>query len=167
MELWDLYTKDGTPTGKTHVRGEKIPYGYYPLVCEVLVRHTDGSFLCMKRSENKEAYPGYYEATAGGSALTGETALECIKRELKEETGIDCSNFVKVGCNVTHNTIYHEFACTVDVDKASITLQEGETDEYKWMSKEEFLKFINSDSAIPTQRDRFIDHYTSLGYIKK
>ena len=56
MELWDAYSKNGELTGDTLVRGEEIPQGLYHLVCEVLVRHIDGSFLCMKRSVQKPNY---------------------------------------------------------------------------------------------------------------
>ena len=87
MEKWDAYTRDGIRTEVELTRGEPIPEGLYHLVCEVLVRHVDGSYLCMKRSMLKPNYPGYYEATAGGSALKDEDKLQCVKRELEEETG--------------------------------------------------------------------------------
>ena len=87
MELWDAYSKEEERIGVTLIRGEEIPQGLYHLVCEVLVRHTDGSFLCMKRSVQKPNYGGWYEATAGGSALAGENKWQCIERELYEETG--------------------------------------------------------------------------------
>ena len=43
MELWDAYDEYGNQTGETLVRGEEIPDGLYHMVCEVLVRHADGS----------------------------------------------------------------------------------------------------------------------------
>ena len=58
MELWDAYDKDGRRTGGTLVRGEAIADGLYHLVCEVLVRHKDGSYLCMQRAQSKKGYPG-------------------------------------------------------------------------------------------------------------
>ena len=126
---------------------------------------TDGTYLCMKRAVTKSAYPGYYEATSGGAALRGETPLQCIKRELREETGIVCEEFEQVGYYVSRNTIYYSFACTVDCDKASVTLQEGETEGYKWMTEEEFIRFVNSDRMIDTQKKRFREYFAKLGYI--
>ena len=58
------------------------------MVCEILVRHTDGDYLLMQRDFRKSNFGGYYEATAGGSALKGEDKITCAKRELFEETGI-------------------------------------------------------------------------------
>lgn len=48
MELWDAYNKDFEKVnGTTLIRGETIPNGLYHLVCDVLVKHTDGTFLLM------------------------------------------------------------------------------------------------------------------------
>ena len=41
---------------------------------------------------------GKWELTAGGSALQGETALECASRELREETGIAAEEKMTVIC---------------------------------------------------------------------
>ena len=53
-----------------------IPDGFYHLVCEIIVKHTDGTYLLMQRDLNKH-YGGMWEATAGGSAVAGENPLEC------------------------------------------------------------------------------------------
>ena len=53
MELWDAYTRNGAKTGGVLVRGQRMWPGIYHLVSEVLVRHVDGSFLCMIRSRQK------------------------------------------------------------------------------------------------------------------
>ena len=55
------------------------------MVCEILVRHTDGDYLLMQRDFRKSNFGGYYEATAGGSALKGEDKLlvqngNCLKK---------------------------------------------------------------------------------------
>ena len=58
MEIWDAYFKDGTPAGVDLIRGEKVPEGLYHIVCEILVRHTDGDYLLMQRDFEKIGYPG-------------------------------------------------------------------------------------------------------------
>lgn len=55
MEIWDGYYKDGTLANVDLVRDEPVPRGLYHLVCEVLVRHTDGDFLLMQRDFNKHS----------------------------------------------------------------------------------------------------------------
>ena len=75
MELWDAYNSDYEKLdGVTLIRDDEanFPEGAYHLVCEILVRHVDGTYLLMKRDPTKPLYPNMWEATAGGSALKGE-----------------------------------------------------------------------------------------------
>ena len=120
------------------MRGEPIPAGMYHLVCDVLVRHVDGSYLLMRRDPRKP-YGGMWEATAGGSALKGESPIECAVRELNEETGIKADCIEEVGRVVGDNSVYVEFLCVTDCDKDRVTLQEGETVEYKWVGRDELV----------------------------
>ncbi|MBE6951800.1 MAG: NUDIX hydrolase [Ruminococcaceae bacterium] len=168
MELWDAYTREGVKTGETLVRDEPIREGLYHLVCEVLVRHVDGSFLCMIRSRRKPNYPLYPECTAGGSALKGEDALECIRRELREETGIEWTEFEEVARTVREQyaTIFISYLCTVDWPKAQITLQEGETESFRWLSEPEFIELLNSDRMIPGQPERMRGYYQKMGFLR-
>ena len=167
MELWDAYTKDGIKTDRVLVRGEPIPDGCFHLVCEVLVRHEDGSILCMERAHSKPNYPGYFEATAGGSALQGEDALTCIKRELREETGLRCDRFEEINQTVDeiNQTIYITYVCTVCCDQDAVCLQKGETESYVWMREADFALFLRSGKVIARQIARFLPYYKKMGWI--
>ena len=137
MELWDAYDEGfHRIEGTVLVRGEDIPEGVYHLVCDVLVRHTDGSYLLMRRDPRKR-HGGLWEATAGGSALQGETPLDCARRELREETGIQAEELRELGRVKGPDTHYVEFLCVTDCPKDGVTLQEGETVAYRWVSREE------------------------------
>ena len=166
MEIWDAYYPDGTLAGCNLVRGKPIPNGLYHLVSEILVRHIDGDYLLMQRDPRKPNYGGYFEATAGGSALKGEKALSCAMRELQEETGIYAGTLTNIGRFVSHNTIYENFLCVTDCDKNSVTLQEGETVSYKWISEAEFIDFVNSDAMIDVQFRHYQPYLKQIGYIK-
>ena len=155
MELWDAYNKDFEKVnGTTLIRGETIPNGLYHLVCDVLVKHTDGTFLLMQRDPRKH-FGGMWEATAGGSALLGENPLECAKRELTEETGIVSSQLTEVGTVISKDTIYVEYLCITDWNKYDITLQEGETVAYKWVSREVLLH-MKKDELVTERMQKFI-----------
>ena len=166
MELWDAYTRNGAKTGGVLVRGQRMWPGIYHLVCEVLVRHIDGSYLCMIRSREKPNYPLYPECTAGGSALLGEDPLDCIRRALREETGIEWEDFEEVARTVREkdSSLFWSFTCTVDWPKDRIALQAGETEDFKWVSETEFIELLNSGRMIPEQMERMGDYYRKLGY---
>ena len=157
MELWDAYDAGfHRIEGKTLTRGEPVPEGLFHLVCDVLVKHTDGPFLLMQRAPGKH-FGGMWEATAGGSALAGETPLECALRELKEETGIHSSNLTEVGRVVSEErrSLYVEFLCVTDWEKDHVTLQEGETSDFRWVSREELLH-MNKDELVTKRMQQFL-----------
>lgn len=146
MEIWDAYDKNGVKVGVDLIRGEQIPDGLYHLVSEIILRHTDGSFLAMQRDFAKPNYPGLFEITAGGSALKDETPIDGAKRELFEETGIRCSEIEEVYrlCDDNNQCIYYGYYCVTDYDKASVKLQRGETVSYRWIDENDVVDFINS-----------------------
>lgn len=164
MELWDAYNRDGERTGEKLVRGEPIPEGRYHLVCDILVRHRDGSFLLMQRDPRKPVYPGCWEASAGGSALIGEDPIDCAKRELSEETGITDGAFREIGFEIADKvqTIYHAFVCITDVPKEAIRLQDGETVAYRWLTLPEMRAFIDSGEMIAHQRRRMAAYFHDI-----
>jgi 8-oxo-dGTP pyrophosphatase MutT (NUDIX family) len=168
MELWDLYDRDGQKTGETwerkHSNYQQIPEGRYHIVSDILVQHVDGSFLLTKRHPGKDVYPGYWEASAGGSAVAGETAEECARRELLEETGIEADTFELINRTFrdrSHSLVY-SYVTTVDCDKDSVVLQEGETTDYKWVDAAGLIEYSQSDLAIRTSVERYRPFYERI-----
>lgn len=158
MEVWDAYDRDCKRIGgMTLFRGEEIPEGVYHLVCDIIVRHTDGEYLLMQRDRRKH-FGGMWEATAGGSALKGEDAYACAVRELREETGIRSDSLAAVGQVISdeYHTIYVEYLCVTDCDKDSIILQEGETSAYKWVTGNELIS-MKSDELVTDRMQNYID----------
>ena len=88
MELWDILTAEGKPTGRTMVRGgTAIRSGDYHLVVHIWPLNDYGSILIQKRTKTKRLMPGIWAAT-GGAAIAGETSVAAAARELGEELGI-------------------------------------------------------------------------------
>ena len=157
-ELWDAYNRDFEKvSGVTLVRGDKIPSGLFHLVCDIIVRHKDGEYLLMQRDFYKH-FGGMWEATAGGSALKSESAIECARRELKEETGIEEADLQEIGRVVKeeNQSIYVEFLCETECDKRAIKLQKGETVAFKWVSAKE-LREMKKAELVTERMQKFID----------
>lgn len=160
MELWDAYDAEFNKLdGITLVRGEEATFSddIFHLVCDIIVRHVDGTYLLMQRDMRKH-FPGMWEATAGGSALQGETPIMCAHRELKEETGIIASELKEVGriADKEKHSVYVEYLCVTDWDKNAIRLQEGETIDYKWVTKDELMA-MGSDELVTERMQQFIE----------
>ena len=166
MEFWDALDDDlNRIPGIILIREEiekdwnLIPDGMYHLVCDVIVRHTDGEYLLMKRDPRKHN-GGKWEATAGGSAVCGEDPVACITRELREETGICETNFTEIGRVWSEagkpHLVYVEFLCVTDWPKDKISFQEGETCGYKWV-KEDELKNMTGEVLTTHRIQQFVD----------
>lgn len=168
MELWDAYLPDGRKAGRTLLRGEPVPAGLYHIVSDVLVKHTDGEYLVTQRDLRKETYPGQYEAGASGSILQGETPYEGALRELEEETGIRAERLTFLfATNNLRDTIYYCYLCLTDCDKSSVTLQEGETIAYRWLSERDFFAFLQTEIFAKGERQRWMPYLYSVAKFGK
>lgn len=152
MELWDAYYPDGTKAGATLVRGKPVPPQYRHAVTEILVVHRDGTILLMQRDWKKLTHPGTWEGSAGGSVVKDEDFLTGAKRELLEETGISCDTLEELYRDATDVAIYIGYLCVTDVPKDSITLQAGETIDYRWVSLETFRAALADGSCLSNTR---------------
>ena len=167
-EIWDLYDRNGNKTGETYERHfgnfKNIPEGRYHLVVDLLVLHSDGTYLLTKRSECKDVYPGYWEASAGGSAISGEDPETAAKRELLEETGLipDSLEFVGITFTDRSHAMYYSYLAKVSGDKDNIVLQEGETTDFKWVDKEGLLSYVDSDHAMDAHNQRYSRYINTL-----
>lgn len=140
MEYWDAYDQWGRPTGGLLVRGEPVPAGCYHIVVAAVVEHADGDFLLMKRHPGKQTHPGKWEAGASGSVLAGEGIEEAALRELQEETGLVASEIKPLYEATAGDCLFRGFLCRGNWPKHSVQLQEGETVDYRWVSREELAR---------------------------
>lgn len=168
-EIWDLYDRNGNRTGETFVRKpgnyKDIPDGRYHLGVDILALHEDGTYLLTKRSDDKDVYPGFWEASAGGAAKSGEEPLEAATRELLEETGLTADSMELVNVlfkDGGSHAMFYSYLAHVSGDKNRVTLQEGETTAFKWVDRQGFLEYVDSDKAIVSHNQRFEKYIQSI-----
>ncbi|QWT41423.1 NUDIX hydrolase YfcD [Dickeya dadantii] len=104
----------------------------------IVVHDGMGKILVQRRSETKDFYPGWLDATAGGVVQSGENLLESARREAEEELGIAGVPFAE------HGLFYYEsddcrvwgalFSCVMH---GPFALQAEEIDEVSWLTPEE------------------------------
>jgi len=141
-ELRDLYDEDGNKTDLTYHKGDVIPNGYYPMVVMVVIRNSKGEFLMQKRVESKGGDWG----VTGGHPKSGESPIEGIVTEVKEELGLDFSNdnFILYDSGCDGKDCYKMYFVNKDIDIKDITIQEEELSEVKWFSMDELEDMVKT-----------------------
>lgn len=145
MEVWDIYDAEKQRTGRTMQRNDwHMKPGEYHLTVLGVVAHTDGRFLITKRVMTKAWAPGCWEVS-GGAAMAGEDSRDAVLREIREETGLDVSDweggylfsYQRENPEEGDNYFVDIYRFRGDFTEAELHLQEAETDGYMMASAEE------------------------------
>lgn len=141
-ELRDLYDINSNKTDKTYRKGDIIPDGYYPMVVMVVIRNSNGEFLMQKRVESKGGDWG----VTGGHPKSGETPIEGIITEVREELGLDFSkeNFIEYDSGCDGKDCYKMYFVTKDINIDEIIIQKEELSEVKWFTMNELKDMVNT-----------------------
>lgn len=87
-ERWDIYDRDGNPTGRTMRRNDwNMAAGDYHASVICAIKNAKGEYLISQRAADKEWGALWWEFPGGG-VRAGETPAEACLREVKEETGL-------------------------------------------------------------------------------
>ena len=151
MELWDIYDADKKRTGRTMRRNDfRLADGEYHLTVLGVVARRDGRFLITKRVETKAWAPGWWEVS-GGAAMAGEESLDAVRREVREETGLDVSDWDGGYLFTYHrenpgegdNYFVDVYRFIGDFAEEELRLQQRETDGYRLATAEEIRELAD------------------------
>jgi len=151
MEFWDLYDINRELTGKTIVRGDQIPEGFYHLVVHVCLFNSKNQMLIQQRQPFKKGCSNMWDLSVGGSAQAGDTSRTAAEREVYEELGlkIDLSHArpaITVPFRVGYDDIY---IVEKDIDIEDLKLQYDEVQAVQWATEDEILHMMDEDLFIP------------------
>lgn len=154
MELFDLYTEDRVKTGRTMVRGTKVPEGLYRLVVHVCIFDHEGRMLIQQRQPFKQGWSNYWDLTVGGCAVAGDTSRTAAEREVREEIGLELDlSDVRPSLTLNFDGGFDDYyVLTQEVDLSVLHLQEEEVQAVRWAAQEEILKMIDDGLFIPYEK---------------
>lgn len=165
MELWDLYDKDRVKTGRTMVRGSEFEDDYYHLVPHICIFNSDNQMLIQQRQPFKQGWSGYWDVSAAGSAVAGDTSQTAAEREVFEEIGYkaDFSN-LRPMFTIHSKHAFQDFYVIVDdeIDISKLKLQYEEVAQVKWATLDEIYAMIENGEFIPYYNE-FIGFIFAIG----
>ena len=146
MEKRDLYDINRNLTGETIFKGEEIPNERYIIVVLVYIQNSKGQFLIQKRSKIKNGKL----ATTGGHPKSGESSVQGIISEVKEEIGLDLKaedlKLYYSGKSDEERVFWDDYYIKMDVpDIEKLKLQEEEVESVCWLSAKEIKELKEKD----------------------
>ena len=159
MELVDVYNERYENTGKSKERGTTTEKEYRK-ACFCWILNSKKQILVQQRLKNEKHYPNLWCATSGGVAA-GETSIESMLRELKEELGLKVKEkeLVFIGTYKRVNDFVDTYMLEKDIDISEITIQPDEVQDVKWMSINKFEKLLARGEASDTSYGLFKNYY--------
>lgn len=147
MEKRDLYDEKRLITGKVICKGETVPKGFYYLAVVIAIETGNHQFLIQKRAAKK----GGMWANTAGHPKEGETSLEGIIREVKEELNLDISqekinHFKTIQEENKFIDFYHVYLDTIE----NVSLQKEEVENYAIVSEEKLVDMMQNGNFLPS-----------------
>ena len=162
IEYRDLYDENKQVTGRTFIKGEQVPKGYYYLIVTIVIKNND-KYLIQKRVERK----GGRWALTGGHPKAGETSLEGIREEVKEELGIDITNDNPILFKtITHNDQFFDlYYLEKDININDIKIQKEEVADVCYATKDEIIKMHNENKFHEGHYKMFEEYLKYIGEV--
>ena len=168
MELLDVYDNNGNVTGRTIIRGDKtaiLNENEHIAVAVIFIENDNGEFLIQKTSKEKG---GDFSST-GGHVDSGETPLEAIKREVKEELGIniDDEQIEYYGFLLYDKPLRYLYYLKKNILIDNLIVQKEEVEYAKYMDVPKIRKLIETNQMLKSHGIMFNELMEKRRILKK
>lgn len=147
MELLEVLNDNGEPTGEILDKNKIHKDGKYHKEVALILLNNKGEILLQKRASSKEIEPNKW-AWHGGHVIAGESCIDAIIRETKEELGITLSeNQIKLLVELKRDKFPNRQFTTAyysirNLKINDFNIQKEELSEVRWFSFTELKNMI-------------------------
>ncbi len=158
MELVDLLNDRKELIGETCERNS-VPEGKYRLSIHIWIVNDKNEILIQQRSASRKKFPNMWTNT-GGACIAGETSIETVKRELKEELDITPSidNLELIASYKRKKDYVDVWLLKQNINIKDLKFNDNEVQAAKWITIEEWKKLLIEEKAIKSSTDYFLNY---------
>lgn len=158
MELIDLLNSRKELTGETCERNE-VPDGKYRLSIHIWIVNDQNEILIQQRSANKRFFPNMWSNT-GGACISGETSIQTVIRELKEELDVtpNIDNLEFIASYKREKDFVDVWVLKQNIDTKDLKFNDEEAQDAKWVTIEEWENLLMEGKAIKSSSDYFLKY---------
>ena len=162
MELVDLLNKRKELVGKTCERNN-VPNGFYRLSIHIWIMNEKNEILIQQRSSNRKMFPNMW-ANTGGACISGETSIKTVIRELKEELNIDVNkeHLEFIATYKREKDYVDVWLLKENINTKDIKFIDGEVQDVKWVSIDEWVNMLKEGIAIKLSTDYFLNYVNKI-----
>jgi isopentenyl-diphosphate delta-isomerase len=178
-EQVDILNEKGEKTGQVLLKSEAHKRGLWHGGAHLWIYNSDWEVLLQLRHPTKVIRPNIWDVSIAGHIAAGDSPKVTIKREGKEELGLDLdpTKFYFIGIKkaeeriqdgTNHRALNWSYITKQDIDLKTLKLEAGEVADVRWIPLDEFendLKDEKKSKKYTPARIELFDEVTS--YIKQ
>ncbi len=158
MELVDLLNNRKELIGETCERNS-VPNGKYRLSIHIWIVNDKNEIFIQQRSANRKKFPNMWTNT-GGACVAGETSIETVFRELKEELNItpNIDNLELIASYKREKDYVDVWLLRQNINITDLKFNDNEVQAAKWVTIEEWKKLLIEEKAVKSSTDYFFKY---------
>ena len=158
MELVDLLNNRKEFIGETCERNA-VPDGRYRLSIHIWIVNNKNEILIQQRSANRKKFPNMWTNT-GGACVAGETSIETVFRELKEELDItpNIDNLELIASYKREKDYVDVWVLRQNINIIDLKFNDNEVQNAKWVTIEDWKKLLVEEQAVKSSTDYFLKY---------
>ncbi len=155
-EQRDLYDENRKLTGQTITVGDSIPEGKYVLVVMVFIVNSSGHYLIQKRAKERNGLYG----TTGGHPKAGQTSLQGMVTEIREELGVDIDptdlKLFYSGRSDEEQCFFDDYYLKADIPLSKMKFQKSEVQFATWFIRNEIKGLFKRGKLMPGHYEEYL-----------
>ena len=136
-----------------------MPEGKYRLSIHIWIVNDKNEMLIQQRSASRKMFPNMWTNT-GGACIAGETSIETVFRELKEELNVipNIDNLELIASYKRKKDYVDVWLLRQNINIKDLKFNDNEVQAAKWATIEEWKKLLIEEQAVKSSTDYYLNY---------